>query len=95
MEFPEVVEHLVRTGQGFHGDVIYANPVNLNVRWQDSSRLLHLENGETKQAQAKVFSESSVKVGDKLKRNGTEYIVFSGGDVQDGFGEFHHSEVYL
>lgn len=85
----------IKTGKSGYGTNIYANPVPVNVRWEDKIKIIKNQDGEEVVSSAFVLAMNPMRADDVLIHDGTEWPIQHAEPVPGFDGNTHHWEVYL
>jgi hypothetical protein len=84
-----------RTGETLGGSATYAAAVDIKARLSEDETVVTNEKGEQKVCKTIIYTEASIKNGDRLTFTGGTGIVFHVVPRRDRLGNIDHMEAYL
>lgn len=81
------------TGKNAHAEPIFADPVNIKVRWEGKRRLVRNKDGHEIVSEARVFCLEAIKPEDLIEYDDRKWPVITASPIPGLDGEVSHREV--
>lgn len=72
---------------------VFADPINIRVRWENRRRIVRNKQGEEVISEARVFCVEPIQPGDLLQYDGKEWPVIAVSETPGLDGRVHYREV--
>ncbi|OPX89982.1 MAG: hypothetical protein A4E53_01197 [Pelotomaculum sp. PtaB.Bin104] len=82
-----------KTGNNDYAEPIYADPVDIAVRWEGRRRMVRNQQGKEVISECLVFCLEDVQPDDVITYKGTDYTVIAVSEIPNLAGSISHKEV--